>query len=221
MNAENKGSLSTGDQLFPKQFEGNTGYKITIVVIVLLVVFLLFLGINIFYIIINLMILTGDFFVKSLGLLGYVSGGAINETTTTVANATKTGVDITSGAIHSAGNVIKSVSKPFVDNETTANIDKSTSSMNKISPTQVSPVSQVSPVPPNTKESFSLLNTDFEPNMDLFSFGKKEYKTEEKWCLVGSPDGIRSCISINDYDKCMSSQIFPSQKECMNPVLMM
>jgi hypothetical protein len=33
-------------------------------------------------------------------------------------------------------------------------------------------------------------------------------------------EGIRSCISVNEYDKCMSSQIYPSQKECMNPILM-
>lgn len=237
MSSEKSSNLSNEDHLFPKQFETNNGYKITIITIVLLTIFLLFLGINIFYIIINLIILTGEFFIKSLGVLGYVSGNAINETTDTVANATNAGVNITSDVIQTAGNLVKSVSKPLVDNETIAIIDKSTSNINKITPTTVKPTEQFmekqsfstfptgesstnSIVPSNKKESFSLLNMNFEPNLDIFGLQKKDGETTEQWCLIGSSNGINSCISVNDYDKCMSSQLFPSQKECMNPVLM-
>lgn len=215
MSSQKTEVLTTEDHLFPKQFETNNAYKVTIITIVLLTIFLLFLGINIFYIVINLIILTGEFFLKTLGVLGYVSGDAINETTDTVANATKTGVDITSGVIHSAGNLVKSISKPLVDSETAANIDKSANNINKISPTPI-----VTSSPANKKESFSLLNMNFEPNMDIFGSQKKEGDPKEEWCLIGSSNGIRSCISVNEYDKCLSSQIFPSQKECMNPILM-
>lgn len=204
------------DLLIPKQYESNIGYKITIISIVLLTVFLLFLGINIFYIIINLLIITGDLFVKSLGTIGYVSGNAVNDTTTTIANSTISGIDITAGAIHTAGNLVKSVSKPFVDDETSKNIDTSSSSITKVNPIVIS---SPSTAPSNKKESFSLFNNNFEPNFTINPI-QNSANSKEKWCLVGEPDGIRSCISVNDYDKCASSQIYPSQKECMNPILM-
>jgi hypothetical protein len=215
MDNTNNISLSSDDKLFPKQYEMDNGYKITVITIVLLTIFLLFLGINIFYIVINLVLLTGDFFIKSLGIFGYVSGSAINETTTTVANVSKTGIDITSGAIHSGGNLIKSISKPFVDDTSVKNIDSTSSSMNKITPTQVNG----SLVPSNKKENFSLLNNNFQPNITNTP-EQNSANSKENWCLIGAPDGVRSCISVNEYDKCMSSQIYPSQKECMNPILM-
>jgi hypothetical protein len=37
------------------------------------------------------------------------------------------------------------------------------------------------------------------------------------WCFIGDDAGTRGCISINDHDKCMSGQIFPSKEACMNP----
>jgi hypothetical protein len=151
-------------------------------------------------------------------MLGYVSGNAVNDTTTIVANTAITGVDITAGAIHSAGNLVKSVSKPFVDDQTSKNIDTSSASMTKVNPIIVSsPSMQIAPS--NKKESFSLLNNNFEPNFTINPI-QNSPNSKEKWCLVGVPDGIRSCISVNDYDKCASSQIYPSQKECMNPILM-
>lgn len=37
------------------------------------------------------------------------------------------------------------------------------------------------------------------------------------WCLVGEDNGKRGCVEIGEADKCMSGQIFPSQKVCLNP----
>ena len=39
------------------------------------------------------------------------------------------------------------------------------------------------------------------------------------WCLVGQEQGFRSCIEVNDFDKCMSGSIFPSKDICTNPNL--
>ena len=39
------------------------------------------------------------------------------------------------------------------------------------------------------------------------------------WCLVGQYGANRGCIEVNDQDKCLSGQIFPSQKLCLNPTL--
>jgi hypothetical protein len=38
------------------------------------------------------------------------------------------------------------------------------------------------------------------------------------WCLVGDDEGVRGCIRVEEHDKCMSGQIFPSKEVCMNPL---
>ena len=37
------------------------------------------------------------------------------------------------------------------------------------------------------------------------------------WCYIGEDRGFRSCIRVGEYDKCMSGDIFPNQKMCVNP----
>ena len=39
------------------------------------------------------------------------------------------------------------------------------------------------------------------------------------WCLVGQEQGFRSCIEVNEFDKCISGNIFPSKEICINPNL--
>jgi hypothetical protein len=39
------------------------------------------------------------------------------------------------------------------------------------------------------------------------------------WCLVGQEQGFRSCIEVNEFDKCISGNIFPSKDICTNPNL--
>ena len=42
---------------------------------------------------------------------------------------------------------------------------------------------------------------------------------KSQWCLVGEYNGTRGCISISEHDKCLSGQVFPNQKMCLNPTL--
>lgn len=39
------------------------------------------------------------------------------------------------------------------------------------------------------------------------------------FCYVGTDRGYRSCIDIEDKDKCMSGEIFPTKDICINPKL--
>jgi len=41
--------------------------------------------------------------------------------------------------------------------------------------------------------------------------------SKAKWCLVGEYKNKRGCIDISESDKCMSGQVFPNEKMCMNP----
>jgi hypothetical protein len=41
--------------------------------------------------------------------------------------------------------------------------------------------------------------------------------TKQNWCLIGDFNGQRGCVAVEDADKCMSGQIFPTQQLCLNP----
>tara|TARA_A100001015_G_scaffold192244_1_gene214206 strand:- start:319 stop:834 length:516 start_codon:yes stop_codon:yes gene_type:complete len=47
----------------------------------------------------------------------------------------------------------------------------------------------------------------------------KEPLQDNKYCFIGEQKGYRSCISVNETDKCMSGDIFPSNQICINPNL--
>jgi hypothetical protein len=43
--------------------------------------------------------------------------------------------------------------------------------------------------------------------------------SKTSWCLVGEYKGRRGCIEIGEQDKCLSGQVYPEQKVCLNPAL--
>lgn len=45
----------------------------------------------------------------------------------------------------------------------------------------------------------------------------QESPSKVQWCLVGEYEGRRGCIEIGESDKCLSGQVFPNQKMCLNP----
>jgi len=44
-------------------------------------------------------------------------------------------------------------------------------------------------------------------------------KNKKGWCYVGTDRTFRSCIKVNESDKCMSGKIFPTKDICINPSL--
>lgn len=40
---------------------------------------------------------------------------------------------------------------------------------------------------------------------------------KSKWCFIGEEKGVRNCVLLNDAQKCMSGDIFPSKDICINP----
>jgi len=44
-------------------------------------------------------------------------------------------------------------------------------------------------------------------------------KSRKGWCYVGTDRTFRSCIKVNESDKCMSGKIFPTKDICINPSL--
>jgi len=173
-----------------------------IVVLVILLV-LSFLGIN-------LILVGGNIFeyvVKILtplvtqifSVFAQTTGTVINKTTDVVTDTAKVGVDIAGGTLHSVGNLLKNSSQPIeiaalkLDSPPPPTpLDKSINN---------SPVKSPEPAPDKAAN----------PIQNPISSGKTQ------WCLVGEYEGRRGCIEIGESDKCLSGQVFPNQKACVNP----
>jgi hypothetical protein len=62
-------------------------------------------------------------------------------------------------------------------------------------------------------------NTQPEVKPDNANSNIQESTTKSQWCLVGEYQGRRGCVEIGKSDKCLSGQVFPNQKMCLNPTL--
>jgi len=170
-----------------------------IVVLVLLLV-LSFLGINLILVGGNIF----EYIVKILtplvtqifSIFAQTTGTVINKTTDVVTDTAKVGVDIAGGTLHSVGNLLKNSSQPIeiaalkLDNPT--QLDKSINN---------NPVKSHEPAPDKAANPIQNPITAAKTN----------------WCLVGEYEGRRGCIEISESDKCLSGQVFPNQKACVNP----
>jgi hypothetical protein len=180
----------------------NKNFLIAILIILLV---LSFLGIN-------LILVGGNIFetiVKSLtplvtqifSVFANTTGTVINKTTDVVSDTAKTGIDIAGGTLYSVGNLLKNSSQT---------VDIAAIKLDNKTP------------PPPTQLDKSINNSNSkktEPVADSASnpIQNPITATKTQWCLVGEYQGRRGCIEISKSDKCLSGQVFPDQKACLNP----
>lgn len=169
-------------------------------IIILLIILLVFsfLGINILTISGNIMQtfiqIFGPLVSQILSIFGYTTGTVINKTADVVADTAKTGIDIAEGSIQSVGNILRDASQSNVDVRSKQSLD---TALNQ------------GILKGNEPRADSTENPIQKP----ISSGK------QNWCLVGEYQGKRGCIEISEHDKCLSGQVFPNQKMCLNPTL--
>jgi len=175
------------------------------ILILLLFFFLIIsvLGINILNILGNFIQSIADIFgpliSRFLNALGYSAGTALDKVSDVTADAAKVGIDIADGALNDIGGLLKGSgprSKPEPEPEPEPEND------------------------PNKNTSIPLpTEPPKEPSPDSSENAIQKPITSDKWnwCLVGEYQNKRGCIEITDTDKCMSGQVFPSQKMCLNP----
>jgi hypothetical protein len=121
---------------------------------------------------------------------------------------------------------------PFIGVSFAGNIDKTAQNVTAITPATVQPPFSTSHT---TNEHDKNAKNEHDKNAKkegFFSFlsdGKDaEFAhdstsdpiqngstSKQNWCLIGEMDGTRGCISVNDYDKCLSGQIYPTKSKCM------
>jgi len=170
------------------------------IIIILLIILLVFsfLGVNILTISGNIMQtfiqIFGPLVSQILSIFGYTTGTVINKTADVVADTAKTGIDIAEGSIQSVGNILRDASQSNVDVRSKQSLD---TALNQ------------GILKGNDPRADSTENPIQKP----ISSGK------QNWCLVGEYQGKRGCIEIGEHDKCLSGQVFPNQKMCLNPTL--
>ena len=183
------------------------------ILILLLFFFLILsvLGINLLNILGNflqsLSEIFGPIINQFLNALGYSAGTALDKVSDVTADTAKIGIDIADGALNNIGGLLKG-SVPSPESKPESDSDQNP-------PPPPPPPSEPSKEPPSepSKEPPS------EPSPDTSENTIQKPITSDKWnwCLVGEYQNKRGCIEITDTDKCMSGQVFPSQKMCLNP----
>lgn len=175
----------------------NNNNNIIIIILVVLLIFS-FLGINILVILGNIfqtfVQIFGPMISQILSIFGYTTGTVINKTADVVSDTAKTGIDIAEGSIQSVGNILRDASNPNVNENTKYSLDNALNA------------GKVSLGEPKA-------DTSENPIQKPITSGK------QTWCLVGEYQGKRGCIEVNEHDRCLSGQVFPSQKMCLNPTL--
>lgn len=174
--------------------------KNTVIIVLIFLLILSFLGINLLNISGDIMQrisnIFGPVFVNFLSLFGYTTGTVINKTADVVADASKTGIDIAEGTAQSVGGLFLKASQNISDQ-----------------PQSQEPQPQPQPQPrpkPETKP-------EPQPDTTKNPIQNPMSSIKARWCLVGEYEGRRGCIAINEHDKCLSGQVFPTQQMCLNP----
>ena len=117
------------------------------------------------------------------------------------AKGTKDVVDVTADAVDSGVNVLE---KGLTGDKQRNAVDKNKkTTMKALNDTKTRPKSSADPVADDADSRTQLSKGS----------GKSGY------CYIGEDRGFRSCIKVNEDDKCMSGQIFPTKDVCINPNL--
>lgn len=209
-----------------------------IIFVLIIILFFAVLGINIFNIIGNLIQYFLELVKPLLSLIGYTTGSVINTTTDLATDTTKFGIDVVGGSVKNVGNLFLDASdKNNIPNYTPIAKNYSSALFNSISTTlalhpalrdnppnyynnnantisipSISPTPTINHTPNSTNVTINVPSTDttISPIQNPISSSKN------KWCLIGEFQGKTGCMDIQDSDKCMSGQIFPTQQLCMN-----
>ena len=204
---------------------------LTIILIILLL--LSFLGINLLFTSGNILQQISDLLkpviYNFLSIFGYTTGTVINATADIAADASKLGIDLAEGSVKNIGNLLKK-SGEIIDinkkNDIELSIFNLKSYMDR-SPTQpptqpatqppTQPATQPATQPPTQPPIVTSIPTSPAPIETSHPIQTGESSSTNKWCLIGEYQNKRGCIELSDHDKCMSGQVFPTQKMCLNP----
>ena len=186
-------------------FDTNTsttsGYDTKTVVIFVLCFLLLFsfLGINLLDILSNLIKLLirifGPLITQILSIFGYTAGTILNKSADVVSDTGKIALDIAEGTVQNVGDLMIKASKNSVNSDTQNELENAL----QINKTE------------NRLKNNQMNDVSDDPIQKPISANKNG------WCLVGEYNNKRGCVEVNESDKCLSGQIFPTLPLCERP----
>ena len=184
-------------------FESLKSINMTTWIIIILI--LAFLGFNIFVYLAKGTEGVANFFGPLTEKLFGTTTSVAGQTVDVAAEGAKAVVGGTAGAVNTGLSAVQDITP----NNATSSI--------KSQPVQGQPTSK-----PSDSGLNKALNSSQEQNMDyqaLEASSSVHSAGKSGWCFVGEDRGFRSCALVNEDDKCMSGDIFPSQELCINPNL--
>lgn len=194
-------SLSGDDSGF---FDSLKNINMTTWLIIILI--LAFLGFNIFVYLAKGTQDIASFFGPLTQKLFGTTASIAGQTVDVAAEGAKAVVGGTAGAVNTGLSAVQDITP----NNATSSI--------KSQPVQGQPTSR-----PSDSGLNKALNNSQEQNMDYqaveASSSVHSGGGKSGWCFIGEDRGFRSCVLVNEDDKCMSGDIFPSQELCINPNL--
>jgi hypothetical protein len=189
---------------------GNTSYTR----IGLIVVILLFLGVNIFSYLGDLLQIIKDALAPLLKNILESFGYVVTETTKDVTQVTaagaKLGIDVAAGTVESGINVIQGQ----------LDLDQGSGSGQGQGPSQKNNLSKQGSLSASLSSALADAEYNSEPLPDdATSSTQRNGSGKAGYCYIGEDRGFRSCIAIKEGDVCMSGEIFPTNAICVNPSL--
>ena len=195
---------------------GNTSYTR----IGLIVVILLFLGVNIFSYLGDFLQIIKDAFAPLLKSIlesfGYVVTETTKDVTQVAAAGAKLGIDVAAGTIESGVNVIQGQ----LDLEQGSGSGPGQGQRQGLNPYQKNNLSKQASVSASLSSALADAEYNTEPLPDdATSSTQRNGSGKSGYCYIGEDRGFRSCIAIKEGDVCMSGEIFPTNAICVNPSL--
>ena len=155
-----------------------------------------------------------DFTKKIARILGFEIGAVIKTTTEVTATEAKAGIDEVSNTI---------VGAISLGQRQSTNVS---SSLHQENPTQEQSSLQQTLNQSLNQQKQNQNQNQPQSDQDNYyaddsnsSIQSSKPSSKSGWCFIGEDRGFRSCIQVNQNDKCMSGDIFPSQEICINPNL--
>jgi hypothetical protein len=194
--------------------------------IALIIIILLFLGVNVFTHLGDLLQNLKDFFTpilaKILGTLGYTLTESTKDVTELAAEGAKLGIDVAAGTVESGVNVLQQQLdlKKVNNNEEIISEEEIVEIKNKNKKSNGSHSTEVGTISSSINKALADANEQNVPEPDESdSLTQQSGSGKSGYCYIGQDKGIRSCINVGEDNYCMSGDIFPSMDVCVNPSL--
>ena len=214
--SSNMSESSSNDGYFSTN--GNTSYTR----IGLIVVILLFLGVNIFSYLGDFLQIIKDAFAPLLKSIlesfGYVVTETTKDITQVAAAGAKLGIDVAAGTVESGVNVIQG--QLDLDQGQGQGTGQGQGLRQGLNPYQKNNLSKQGSLSASLSSALADAEYNTEPLPDdATSSTQRNGSGKAGYCYIGEDRGFRSCIAIKEGDVCMSGEIFPTNAICVNPSL--